>query len=291
MSEEAKPDDPFREAIEFARRADEAFDLFARIPGAFPSKTPYMAARAARWEKGDPNVVKVAHDDRLECRLVFTQGQRELLITKYWAARGMEAPPAESFSLAEEFVDLIEGWADAYDQWQATRPEPQKNRERALGSVVNALEKLDQALAQLDSAALGFLYAKAVDAAAEHGLQISEADDRIASMVDHPLRAQVEAGELRHKMRKVLGVIVEATNKARDELPKSDRIENDWRLALAAIPLKRLFLEHRIAFETTETGFAADALRAIFDLAGLDVEKVSYWLKKAADDPRITPWG
>jgi hypothetical protein len=46
-----------------------------------------------------------------------------------------------------------------------------------------------------------------------------------------------------------------------------------------------LVIENRIAFNSTENGFAAICLRGIFDLAGVEYDKVSYWLKKAEDNP------
>lgn len=42
---------------------------------------------------------------------------------------------------------------------------------------------------------------------------------------------------------------------------------------------------HQLPFEAKETGYAVQCLRAMFDLAGIDVEKPGYWIKKAIDDP------
>jgi hypothetical protein len=49
--------------------------------------------------------------------------------------------------------------------------------------------------------------------------------------------------------------------------------------------MERLMREHQLPFEANETGFAAQCIRAMFELADLDVEKVGYWIKKAIDHP------
>lgn len=272
-------------ALRSHRRAEEARDLSNRMRSVYLVR-PDTTERARRWEVKDPNVVKYDEGDGdVYYKLVFTDEQRAALAARYLATR---TPPADSRfewrSEARIFVRTIESWADSVDYFEAITPESQKDRKRAMDSIANALMKFDQALSELDSAALGFWYGNVVNALAVHGVQVSEADNRLASMLVNPLRAMVEGGEARLQVRQMVGVAVEATRKAADELPKHDHAENDWRLR-RALAVERLILEHQIPFETTETGFAADVLRALFDLAGAEVEKVSYWLKKAADHP------
>lgn len=273
------------DALRFHRRAEEVRELSDRLRSVYPIR-PDTTERARRWEAKDPNVVKYDDGDGdVYYKLVFTDDQRNAVVKRYLAAR---TPPADShFHWRDEaavFVGIIESWADSVDVFEAITPEAQKDRRRAMDSIANALMKFDQALSDLDSAALGFWYGNVVDALAVHGVQISEADNRLASMLREPFRATVEGGEMREQVRAIVDIAVEATRKAGENLPKFDHAENDWRLR-RALAVERLILEHQIPFETTETGFAADVLRALFDLAGADVEKVSYWLKKAADHP------
>jgi hypothetical protein len=150
--------------------------------------------------------------------------------------------------------------------------------------VANALTKLDQSLAALDSGALGYLYAKVADALAVAGIHLSEHDDRLVSIMHNPILAVAEAGEGRQHLRKIIGEIVQATNSASEDLPTFDRVENDPRLRVAR-QIERLMREHQLPFEANETGFAAQCIRAMFELADLDVEKVGYWIKKAIDHP------
>lgn len=47
------------------------------------------------------------------------------------------------------------------------------------------------------------------------------------SMLNHPLRAVVEGGELRKDLSFAIEVIVNATKSASDTLPKHDHVESD----------------------------------------------------------------
>lgn len=197
-------------------------------------------------------------------------------------------PPATGgFSWSHEakvFVRIIEAWAASIELVQATAPPEQKDRVRSLGSVANALTKLDQALANLDSGALSFLYAKLADGLATAGFQPNESDGRTGSMMDDPMRAAAEAGEGRKLLRVVIDQAVKAATIAAKDLPTIDRVETDPRLGTVR-RLERLMLEHQLPFEATETSYAAQCVRAMFELADYKVEKVAYWLRKAIDHP------
>lgn len=281
------------EIEKFWHDANEASELFSRVPAAFPLKRD-IASLKARWKAKDPNVCRINFDEEnggTTYELQFTKDQRTQLRKAYLDHR--QSPKAVAGdpyfiknmeSDARVFVAIIEDWAKAIDDFESMTPESQKIRKRTLESIILSITKLDQSLAELDSSALGYWYANVVDALVVSGLQLSEADNRMASMLNHPLRAQVEAGELRQNLRFIISVIVSATSTASENLPKYSHTENDPRLRTAKA-LERLIIENQIPFDSSETGFSAICLRAMFDLAGADVEKMSYWLKKAEDDP------
>ncbi|TXI35671.1 MAG: hypothetical protein E6Q59_10505 [Nitrosomonas sp.] len=52
-----------------------------------------------------------------------------------------------------------------------------------------------------------------------------------------------------------------------------------------AVELENLFHKYRIKFTITNTGLAADCLRAIYCLSGLGIDRVDYWLKRACESP------
>lgn len=250
---------------------------------AYPIKQDVLALKK-RHEAGDPNVVPYFNSDGTVefYKLEFTSEQKAKLIRAYRVAIGGE--PHDSEMCAEIFADIIEGYAGSIPDYLEITPPIQKDRERAIDSFIVGIEKIDSALADMDSAALGWLYANMVDKFATEGIQISCDDGEIASMRNHPHQAMVEAGELRGRLRRIASSAAEAAANARDTLPKSERVENDPRFKMAQY-LERQIIEEGIAFSTNETGFAAQCLRAIYELGGLEVEKVGSWLKKAADAP------
>lgn len=286
--------DEWKEVRDFQKRADEALELFNRSAAAFPVKREVASLRA-RHDAADPNVIKIYHgekdEDGVEYRLEFTDDQKTELHRVYLAARprgdGVTPYPDENERAefdASVFVGTIERWAGAIGEFQSTIPATQKERKRSMESASNAIMKFDQALDALDSAALGYMYAHIVDALAPRGVQLSPADNQITSMVDHPVRAMVEAGEFRARLRGIIEAVVEATKSASDTLPKHEHTENDPRYQAAA-NLEKVMVRTGLPFNSSETGPAATFLRAIFELGGIDIEKVSYWLKKVEDDP------
>lgn len=268
---------------QFWRRFEETTNLWDRGVSTFPVRRN-LAALRARHEKGDRNVI--AYRDEKgnveRYKLEFTEEQRAELVGGYRAA--FQAAPGPTDCEAEVFVDILESWGDSLIDAEAIKTPEQKTRTRNLQSFATALERVDVALNEIDSAALGWLYANIVDKLAVCGVQLSPADERMSSMKNESLRAQVEAGELRDQLRHRIAVVVEAAGDATKTLPKSERTANDPRRQIAKA-LERHFIEHGIEFATTETGFPAQCLRAAFELGGVSTEKVSYWLKLAADDP------
>lgn len=268
---------------QFWKRFEETQDLFNRGMATYPVRRD-LAALKRRWDNGDRNVVPYADENGniYNYKLEFTRKQREELRKAYRQAKNRELMPDEIEDRV--FVGIIERFGAAIPDFISIEPPDQKTRLRAIDSFVNGVEKMDSALAEMDSSALGWLYATAVDKLSSEGVQVSTGDSNIVSMRRHPMRAQVEAGEMRHELRTLAGAIVSAARDAQTSLPKYERNDNDARLQTVK-GLERQIIEHGIEFVTTESGFPAQCLRSMFELAGLDTEKVSYWLNKAADDP------
>lgn len=288
LKDSGASDETLREVATFWKNFDEAQDLWSRLPGAFPRGDPKAAELRARWEKKDPNVVKYDNgpDEYPTFELVFTKEQKGELIDGYLNLRPkVENYPPGWEHQATVFVNLLESWGNSIREFQAIEPPDQKARKQAFTSVANAVEKLDQALSSMDSEALGWWYSHVVDKVSPLGVQVSREDGQVVAMREERLRRVVEAGEWRQQFRLIAGAVVEATKEAADTLPKHEHVESDVRLG-KALALERQMIENQLPFEATETSYAAKCLRAMFDLASLDVEKVSYWLRKAKDSPR-----
>lgn len=261
---------------------DKMNDLMCRSFSVYPIRQDIVALKK-RHDAGDPNVVVYLDEngsiDHYE--LEFTDEQADELKRAYKEAAGDRLYADDD---SEVFVSTLQSWGAGIPDLISVEPPIQKNRQRAIDSFVNAIEKMDVALADLDSGALGWLYANVVDKLSKNGVCIGPYDGGMVSMRNHPQQAMVEAGEMRAELRKLAGWVVDAATEARNTLPLSERVENDPRL-MTAKALERQIIENVIEFSTSETGFPAQCLRAMFELGGLDVEKVSHWLKKVAEDP------
>ncbi|WP_321942922.1 hypothetical protein [Paraburkholderia tropica] len=255
-------------------------DILVRGLRAFPIKISYseLSARAAA---GDPTVRKVVDGDEITFELVFTDSQAADLKAAFLDAH----PQKGRYGLdedAEAFVSLIGRYANAIVTQGVAEPDGQKERRRNIESFAKAFERMEETLGKLDSAALGYLYAKMADKFAANGLELSPSDGRVVSMLAHPTLSMVEAGELREQLRKMAFLATEAARDAAQSLPlhdnEGDRFE--WKSAAA---VQRTLVESGISFVPTETSFAAVTLRALLGLAGVEHDQVSHWLKKAGD--------
>ncbi len=50
-----------------------------------------------------------------------------------------------------------------------------------------------------------------------------------------------------------------------------------------AMAVEKLFWDEGLRFTTSNNGLAAECLRAVYQLGGLNIDRVDYWLKKAQD--------
>ncbi|MFT4174070.1 MAG: hypothetical protein QM639_16020 [Rhodocyclaceae bacterium] len=273
--------------IRYVHSAGESLDLIFRGMLAFPVKSSKaQTSLKDRHAKSDPNVIAWRHDDDdVEYRLAFTKEQREQIEQAFTKASPEQVTPwgiKQVTDNAAIFVGLLEAWANSAPLMEAVAPAKQKDRQRALESAAMAIEKLDEALSHLDSAALGYWYGTLADEMARNGFQLSDSDGNVVSMLRNPLRAMVEGGEFRDTIRRLAMVSTKATRSAAESLPKHDHAGSSVEL-MNAVAIKRCCVEHGIEFVTTDTGFPALALRALLELAGHDVDRVAYWLKKAKD--------
>lgn len=269
--------------IQFWKNADKAFDFVTRSATAFVIKENLIKLKN-RHESGDKNVVPYincsGHIERYGIELTPEQ-RKELEIAYHKAAEGRIPSDDDRIEL---FVGIIESWGSAMPRLLAIDNPTHKARHRSIDSFIAGVEKIDCALAEMDSSALGWLYANVTDKLALQGVQVSPDDSELVSMRAHRIQAQLEAAELRTILRGLARVVVDAAADTKETLPLIERGDNDPRMTTAKA-LERLIIEDGLEFSTAESGFPAQCLRAVFELGGLEVEKVSYWLKKAADDP------
>lgn len=279
---------------QFIKRSDESADLFYRGCAAFsPSKNAnvraHYASLARRWDNGDKSVVPYVDEDgkvyKFERRLMADQRERWIGL---YVAEAMANNLSNDYGGVDEkasfFIELMADHAFQMPVSEALSAPDQKDRKRSIESAAVAFEKFADSLNKLDSAALGWLFAVLEDKAESVGLTIRTKGPDVPSLTQSPIRAMVEAGEARLAFDEIAREIGPAMRQAAQTLPLIDRNEGDPRLH-AAFVLERWLVNDGLRFEITETGFAAECLRTMFELAEYDTDRVSYWLKKVVDTP------
>lgn len=241
-----------------------------------------VAALKARHAAKDPNVCVYCDANGIPERysLRFTGEQCADLTAMLNAAL-----PATNDPIVQQdkelgvcvLVRLLEDWGDGLMD-RFSQPD-QKTRKRVIESFAKACERLDASMAELDSAAIGWVYANIADALAKAGYQLSPSDSGKTSMLNDPYVAQIEGGEAREALRELVGIVTGSARQAADTLPLHEMGDYHPRLLIAE-GIKRQFAGLGIPFEVSEVGVAANCLRASLELGGQSVERVAYWLGK-----------
>jgi hypothetical protein len=171
----------------------------------------------------------------------------------------------------EIFIGTLEGYASGIPPFKTVRPPEQKRRREKVRSLANTLEKLHQTLTKIDSAALGF--------AVWRGMQEVETKKLGANPFLSGWPAILLASRLRDECLPLLAAFSDGVRSAHKGLPL-----HDFNFMLeSAIAVERIFRQNRLSFTVNDSGFAAQCLRAIFMLGGLNDSRVDYWLTKARD--------
>lgn len=189
----------------------------------------------------------------------------------------IEAPAADDAN-ATQFVRDIERTASGIATMHAAALPPQRERKRGMEKVALALFHLHEEVQALDENARGWLLAQLV----------AEAEQRSPDEIS-PMLAQANAELMQQDVLVILESLALAAQRAANTMPqphRPTRIE-----LLAAQGLLMVFSWHRLPWETSETGFAAQCLDAMLRLLGEPVaegKRLRYWLEQAEANPRST---
>ncbi len=172
---------------------------------------------------------------------------------------------------AEIFVRTLEGYAAGIPEFKRTHPPEQKRRREKVRALAVAMENLHKAIEGVDSAALGF--------ALWRGMEEVEANNIGVNPLHPGMHAVFSAASLRAEILPELAAFSCGVRAAADELPIYD-FNFMLRTALA---VEGTFFQSGIPFTISDSGFAAQCLRAVFQLGGLKDGRMDYWLKLARD--------
>ena len=186
---------------------------------------------------------------------------------------------------ARLFVSILEGFAESYHWFGKVMPEKQERRRERLLSIANHLESIVDQLNRLD------------DAASEYACFLSFNELVKLENPDHvtpdywALDDMVACASFIESMPQTLTAFANGIKAAEKTLPlhsyNTSGKDANWYLAPpqlgTAIALERKFWEFGLKYTVTNTGLAAKCLQAIYSHAGIEVERVDYWLKQARD--------
>jgi hypothetical protein len=180
-------------------------------------------------------------------------------------------------------LGILETQANAIILYKQIEPEGQQRRRERVESLAAHIEGAIEQLKQLDSAALGFVAWRGFEEiskaegspnkfpsgdAATHEVFFWR-ESNILAMTNFALGVRKAASELP----------LHAINRPAKDLPRY-ALPKELSIAMA---VERLFWEEGLEFTTSNTGLAAACLRAVYQLGGLNIDRVDYWLRGAQD--------
>lgn len=231
------------------------------------------------------------NDDDSDCgineRLRFDRETRIRLsqkLHKAIAQQGRLKRPDDIEFETDVLIGCMEGFAEFIPSIKQLLPEKQQRRQERINSLASHVEGIVDQLKEIDSAALCYsLYS---------GLNEVAKKDNLPDSIKYDWDFMLEVESIKNNEN--LGVLTAfalGLRKAARELPKhslnASGKDYPWYAQGAelgtALALERLLFQNGIKFISSNSSLAAECLRAIYILGGLDIDRVDYWLKQAID--------
>lgn len=172
------------------------------------------------------------------------------------------------------FIGTLELYADSIPHSLSLYPPKQQKRRETIRSMGTALQRAIDIYIELDEGAKRYVFSEVAAELAKAG------------GVDNPYPNNYQTGEMIYQEEIPvlfdLQIIAKAIQGAAETIPNSD--DEPIELIIART-IEQLFFDYGVLFTTSETGYAAECLRATLDLAGIEKDRVDYWLAKAKKHP------
>lgn len=230
-------------------------------------------------------------DDLTRPPLKFDQLTKESLLARLKKAFEKSENKHDSVGRSELLISILEGFSESYHVFDQFKPEPQERRRDRLISIANHLKGIVDQLRMLDGAA------------AEYACFLSFNELLKLEKPDHvtpdtwTFDDMVACASFNDSLPETLTAFENGIRAAEKALPlhsynTSGKYAN-WYSAppqlSMALALERQFWEFGLKFTITNTGLAADCLRAIYKHTEIKADpddkfdRVDYWLKQARD--------
>lgn len=212
----------------------------------------------------------------------FTDTTRRRLMKKYRAAY-LEARPdglRDADDDGEVFVSCLEKMAGD----TARQPDKEKRRKERVEAFANALDRLVDAALAMDDPALGFAIWRGLLQTAKDASNPDSARDTAEVEAIAGYQSILNAYELQTQHANLFKTFAMGARLAIKELPPLDKKPYSFEEQTAGF-IEDYLGRREIRFTTSDTGLAGESFLAVMELAEVPIERASYWLGKAAQNP------
>lgn len=210
----------------------------------------------------------------------FTDTTRQRLMTKYRAAY-LEARPDGLRDVdddAEVFVNCLERMAED----TARQPDKEKRRKERVEAFANALDRLVDTALAMDDPALGFTIWRGLLQTAKDAANPDSARDTAEVEAIAGYQSILNAYALQTQHANLFKTFAMGARLAIKELPPLDKKSFEEQTAGW---IEDYLGRREIKFTTSDTGLAGESFLAVMELAEVPIDRASYWLGKAAQNP------
>ena len=183
---------------------------------------------------------------------------------------------------AEIYVRGLEGLVEVTAEAKPRTPEKEQRRKERIEAFANALDRLIDTALDMDDPALGFAIWRGLAEAVKHdtSLDIGATPEEVEKMKG--LKSTLLAYELQTMHARDLQQFALGVRRAIKELPPKEEPSFS---EMTAKWIEDYLGRIEIPFSTSDTGLAGASFLAVMELAGIPMDRATYWLGKAAKNP------
>jgi hypothetical protein len=172
------------------------------------------------------------------------------------------------------FIARLQDFGSAIPELLKFYPPKQQKRRESIKSIGSALLRGIDQFEKLDSGARGYLFWRGIE-------ELCKATGE-PNPFPEGMRTSLHVHAYKDEAIIGLRAFAEGVLMAEKELPEKQDKPVELMMALW---IEGLFWENGLSFTISKTGFAAECLRAVLALGGIDKDSVDYWLDEARKHP------
>jgi hypothetical protein len=172
------------------------------------------------------------------------------------------------------FIEQLRDCGESIAEFEQLNPPKQQKRRETIKSLGSAILRCVKQFEALDSGAKGFVFFQGMQ-------EISKVTGESNPFPDD-IRTNFFVHAHMDEVSERLIAFANGVIKAGAELPEDPAPSIELRMALW---LEDIFFKYGFEFTTSQTSFAAECLRAMLSLGGINKDRVDYWLSEARKHP------